>query len=270
MTPHSDTVRRPAALALAACAAFAAGGVLSACAHDAGYRGGTYTSFTFRPPTSGGIAPAATIAPNRPGSVPPADLARWIANDEAALRGASRTSSNAYGTHLASLLNGLWLAHRDRALAQHLATIGTRVAGASDERTDLRFFHGDHGAAFDASAARIAELREARELARASRWLDAIHSVRGVRETAHPDGRSIDAALLEGDAYAACGLYADARTTWYRAFSTAVLQPRDHYRFFPAWTSAMRRLVRYRARADRPQPIPNCRALPPPILDPVS
>ena len=72
------------------------------------------------------------------------------------------------------------------------------------------------------------------------------------------------------------------------AFSTSVLQPRprnlviaigkrlrlqgfiDHYRFFPAWTSAMRRLVRYRARADRPQPTPDCRALPPPIVDPVS
>jgi len=261
---------RSTTLALAACAAFAAGGALSACAHDDGYRGGTYTSFTFRPPASGGIAPLATIVPDRPGSVPPADLARWIANDEAALRRTPRTSSSAYGTHLASLLNGLWLAHRDRELAQHLATIGTRVAGASDERTDLRFFHGDRGAAFDAYAARTAELREARALARERRWLDAIRSVRGVRENAHPDGRSIDAALLEGDAYAACGLYADARTTWYRAFSTAVLQPRDRYRFFPAWTSAMRRLVRYRARADRPQPTGDCRALPPPIVDPVS
>ena len=237
---------RAAALALAGCITFACG-ITTAFALGAGNRGD-----------------------DRPGSVPPTDVARWIANDEAALRRTPRTSSSAYGTHLASLLNGLWLAHRDRELAQRLATIGTRVAGASEERTDLRFFYGDHGAAFDAYAARGTALRESRALARAGRWRDVIRAMRGVRENAQPDGRSIDAALLEGDAYAACGRYADARTTWYRAFSTSVLQAPNRYRFFPEWTSAMRRLVRYRARVDRPAPAAACRALPRPIVDPVS
>lgn len=261
---------RPAAIALAVCTALVAGSALSACAHSDGYRGGTYASFTFPSPAGGGVASLAPVVPDRPGSVPPADVARWIANDEAALRRTPRTSSSVYGTHLASLLNGLWLAHRDRELALRLSTIRTRVAGASDEQSDRRFFQGDYGAAFEAYAARIAELREARALARARRWLEAIRNVRGVRENAHPDGRSVGASLLEGDAYAACGQYADARTTWYRAFSTAVLQPRYHYRFLPAWTSAMRRLVRFRARPDRSQGTPGCRALPPPIVDPVS
>ena len=233
-------MRRAACFALAACVAFGACGASSACAHD------------------------------KPGTVAPADLARWIANDEAALRRTRRTSSSAYGTHLASLLNGLWPAHRDHELAQRLSAMKARVAGASDERADARFFDGDYRAAFDAYAVRGTALREARALARAGRWLDVVRSMRGVRESAQPDGRSIDAALLEGDAYAACGRYDAARTTWYRAFSTAVLQPRDHYRFFPEWTSAMRRLVRYRARADRPAPAPACRALPRPIIDPVS
>jgi hypothetical protein len=219
------------------------------------------------------IAFAASLGPvvaGQPATAPRSDLARWIANEEAALRRIPRTSSSAYGTHLASLLNWLWLAHRDRELAQRLATIGTRVAGASDERTDVRFFRGDFRAPFDAYATRGTELRAARALARDSRWLDAIRGVRKVRENAHPDGRTIDAALLEGDAYAACGHYAAARTTWYRAFSTSVLQPRDRYRFFPEWTAAMRRLVRYRTRADQQARAPNCRALPPPIVDPVS
>jgi hypothetical protein len=64
---------------------------------------------------------------DNPGPVPRAQLERWIANDEAALRGPARRSPGAYGAHAASLLNELWLAHRDGELAQRLATIGARL-----------------------------------------------------------------------------------------------------------------------------------------------
>jgi hypothetical protein len=188
------------------------------------------------------------VAADAPGPVPRAQLERWIANDEAALR-AARPPRRAYGVHLASLLNELWLAHRDRELAQHLATIVTRLPGASDERADARFFNGDRHRATHA-AATIARLRR-------------------VREGAVPDGRSIGAALAEGDVYAACGRYRSARVTWYRAFSTSVMQPPDRYRFFPAWTSAMRRLLRYRSAPDRPSTPAGCISLPPPVVDPI-
>nr|MDP9106437.1 hypothetical protein [Candidatus Eremiobacteraeota bacterium] len=95
-----------------------------------------------------------------------------------------------------------------------------------------------------------------------------IERLRRVREGARPDGRSIDAALVEGDVYAACGRFRSARITWYRAFSTSVLQPPRSYRFFPAWTSAMRRLLHYRCAPDRAS-ARGCRALPPPLVDPV-
>lgn len=261
-TAHAVRVRR-AAVALAACLAVAA------CAHDGGYSGGAYTSFTFHATVAATAKPVVTAPPQQP-RARPGDLDRWIADDEAALRRAAHLAPNAYGTHLASLLNGLWLAHRDRELAQRLASIGARFAGASNERADGPFFRGDDSAAFDAYAARDAELRTARTLAHQRRWLDAIARLRRVREGAPPDGRTIDAALLEGDAFAACGHYDAARTTWYRAFSTAILQPPARYRFFPEWTSAMRRLLHHRSSADRPSTAPACRALPRPIVDPVS
>jgi hypothetical protein len=95
-----------------------------------------------------------------------------------------------------------------------------------------------------------------------------IERLRGVREGAHPDGRSIDAALVEGDLYAACGRFRDARVTWYRAFSTSVVQPPGRYRFFPAWTSAMRRLLRFRSAPDQRIARVGC-SLPPPVVDPI-
>jgi hypothetical protein len=193
-------------------------------------------------------APQRAAGADKPGPVPRAQLERWIANDEAALRGPARTSPGAYGAHLASLLNELWLAHRDGRLAQVLPTIGARLPGASNDRADTRFLHGDHVAPANGAA--------------------MIERLRRVREGARPDGRSIDAALAEGDVYAACGRFRSARITWYRAFSTSVLQPPRSYRFFPAWTSAMRRLVRYRSVPDRAS-AGRCRALPPPLVDPV-
>ena len=251
-------------------AASTACATLAGCAHAGGYRGGTYASFTFRPPAT---APPRLIAHEgataKPGPVPRAQLARWIAADEAALRGRSRTSPRAYGAHLAALLNELWLAHDDRELAQRLATIGARLPGASDDRADARFFRGDDTAAFDAAAARHAELRAARAFARGAGRRAGIERLRGIREGAHPDGRSIDAALVEGDLYAACGRFRSARITWYRAFSTSVLQPPQTYRFFPAWTSAMRRLLHYRSAPDRPRAPAGCTALPPPVIDPI-
>ena len=249
-------MRRGGALArgLAGCAALAACGAFAACAHDDRYRGGVFTSFTFRPEATRGPGHAnGALTMKRDGDGPRGhrrgDLDRWIANDELALRRIPRTARSQYGAHLASLLNELWLAHRDAQLTRYLATIGARIPGSSDDAADQRFFQGDRDAAFNAAA--------------------VISHVRGVHEGAHPDGRSIAAALLEGDAYAACGRYSDARVTWYRAFSTSVLQPPGHYRFFPAWTSAMRRLVRYRSVPDQPTLGNGCRGIPPPIVDPV-
>ena len=199
----------------------------------------------------GGLAaaPQRAAAADKPGPVPRAQLERWIANDEAALRGPARNSPGAYGAHVASLLNELWLAHRDRRLAQLLSTVGARLPGASNDRADTRFFLGAHVAPPNTAA--------------------VIERLRRVGEGGHPDGRSIHAALAEGDLYAACGQFHSARITWYRAFSTSVLQPPRSYRFFPAWTSAMRRLLRYRTAPDRPSATAGCKALPPPVVDPI-
>jgi hypothetical protein len=254
-------------IAAAACALVAV--TFAACAHRDGYRGGTYTSFTFRPPPAASPATSPAPAVAQPGAVARGDLDRWIRNDEAALRGPARATPSAYGAHLASLLNELWLAHRDRELAQRLATLGARLPGASDDRADARFLHGDDDAGFDAVAARHTELRDARSAAAILGWYAFIDRLRGIRESAAADGRSIDAALLEGDVYARCGRYGSARVTWYRAFSTSVLQRPERYRFFPAWTSAMRRLLRHRSTPDRPFASAGCRRLPPPVVDPL-
>jgi hypothetical protein len=260
--------------ALAGLAAITACGAFTACAHDEGYRGGVYASFTFRAaPTlrPGHVNGALTMkrGGERSGGDGRADLDRWIANDELALRRIPRTAQSAYGTHLASLLNELWLAHRDAELARRLAAIGTLLPDASDDVADRRFFQGDRDAAFAAAAARHAGLRDTPTPPHAEYWAGVIDRFRSVHEGPHPDGRSIAAALLEGDAYAACGRYRDARVTWYRAFSTSVLQPPGRYQFFAAWTSAMRRLLHYRSESDRPTLGNGCRGLPPPIVDPV-
>ena len=222
----------------------------------------------FRTLAACGVVAACCAAAIAPGPVPSAQLERWIANDEAALRGAAPTS-RAYGVHLASLLNELWLAHRDDELARRLATIGTLIPGSSDDRADKRFFQGDQHAAFDAAVTHHPALRDMPTPPHAEYWGGVVARFRNVHEGAHPDGRSIAAALLEGDAYAACGRYRDARITWYRAFSTSILQPPGRYRFFAAWTSAMRRLLHYRSVPDRPTLGNGCRGIPPPIVDPV-
>ena len=261
---------RRAVATLASCAALVASGALADCAHAGGYRGGTYTSFSFTmPPTAKPWPAAHRDAAGKPGPIPRAQLERWIRNDEAALRGPARVSPAAYGAHLASLLNELWLAQRDGELAQRLATIGARLPGASDDRADTRFFAGDRDAAFDAAIARNAGLRDARAAARRFGGKAVIERLRDVREGARRDGRAADAALVEGDLYFSCGRFHDARITWYRAFSTSVLQAPTRYRFFPAWTSAMRRLLHYRSASDERPASVSCASLPPPVADPI-
>jgi hypothetical protein len=142
------------------------------------------------------------------------------------------------------------------------------LPGAAEPARDAAFLRGDRTAGFDAYA--VGDLRDPLALAHAARWNDAIAVLRAVREGPGFPGRSIAAALLEGDAYAACGSYDDARTTWYRAFSTPVLRGNDRHRFFPEWTSAMNRWVHERGVAVHASSAPGCRELPPPLADPVS
>jgi hypothetical protein len=212
-----------------------------------------------------GGANAATPVPQP--APPKADVDRWIAEDAAALRNAPSGATRERVTHFASLLNGLWLAGRDGELARELASASARFAGASQADADRAFFAGDRTAAFAAYA--DGEMRAVRALTRDGRWRETIARLRTARADDAVPGRPIAAALLEGDAYAACGRWPEARTTWYRAFSTAVLQPPRRYRFFPEWTSAMRRLVRYRTAAGAPSAASGCRQLPPAVVDPV-
>ena len=165
-------------------------------------------------------------------------------------------------------MNALYLAHRDAELERQLALVRATLPGAAEPPRDAAFLRGDRTAGFDAYA--VADLHDPRALAHAGRWNDTIGVLRAVREGAGFPGRSIAAALLEGDAYAACGRYDAARTTWYRAFSTAILRGNDRHRFFPEWTSAMNRLVHERSAAVRASSAPGCRELPPPLADPVS
>ncbi len=250
------------AAALVALALLAVAG----CSHGDGYRGGAYAGFTFRPAALTPV-PAPTPSPSPTHPTPtPQTLARWIAIDRAQLRRLPRTSP-AYAGYQADLMNALYLAKQDGALERELAFVRTALPGASEPPRDAAFLRGDRTAGFDAYA--VGDLRDPLALAHAGRWHDAIASLRAVREGAGFPGRSIAAALLEGDAYAACGRYDAARTTWYRAFSTAVLRGSGRHRFFPEWTSAMNRLVRERNAAARASSQPDCRDLPPPLADPI-
>jgi hypothetical protein len=250
----------PAAAALLA-AAFA----VSGCSHGDGDHGGTFAAFTFRPATP---APSAkpTPPPNHP-SPTARSLPVWIAGDRAQLRRLPRASP-AYAAYEADLMNALYLAHRDAELERELTFVRATLPGAAEPPPDTAFVRGDRTAGFDAYA--VADLRDPRALAHAGRWNDAIAVLRDVREGPGFTGRSIAAPLLEGDAYAACGRYDAARTTWYRAFSTAVLRGDGRHRFFPEWTSAMNRLVHERTARSQASAAPGCRDLPAPIADPVT
>jgi hypothetical protein len=233
--------------------------VLGACAHAGGYRGGTYAAFTFSP----------VVAPTAAPRLKPSKqlLSRWIAADRFQLRTLPRNST-ARAAYEADLMNALYLAHRDAQLERELAFARRSVQGAAEPARDRAFPSGDVIAGFDAYATGAA-LREPLSLAHAARWSDAIGRLRDVHERAYL-GSSIAAALLEGDAYAACGRYDAARTTWHRAFSTGVPTPAGRGRFYPEWTSAMNRLVHERDAAIRPSSQPGCMNLPRPLPDPTS
>jgi hypothetical protein len=195
-----------------------------------------------------------------------AQVGRWIAEDAAALRHAPRGSRDRV-IHYGGLLNWLWIAGRDVELRRELARVDELFAGASEPRADPPFFSGDRSAAFAVYAGE--DMRTTIALARAARWNEVVRRLRKASASSeHPD-RVIAIALLEGDAYAACRHWYDARKTWYRAFSTAVWTRSQMRRFFPEWTSAMRRLVRYRVASGQPSAASGCRGLPAPIIDPI-
>lgn len=233
--------------------------VLTACAHGDGYRGGTYAAFTFSPVAVPTAAPR--LKPSK------LLLARWLAADRFQLRTLPRNST-ARAAYEADLMNVLYLARRDAELERELAVARRSVPGAAEPPRDRAFPTGDVIAGFDAYATG-AVLRGPLSLAHAARWSDAIGRLRDVHERAYL-GSSIAAALLEGDAYAACGRYDAARTAWHRAFSTGVPTPAGRGRFYPEWTSAMNRLVHERDAPTRPSSQPGCSNLPRPLPDPTS
>jgi hypothetical protein len=234
------------------------------CSRGDGYHGGSFSTFTFRP-VALSPSPGPTPSPSHP-TPKPQTLSVWIAGDRAQLRRLSRNSP-AYAGYEADLLNALYLAHRDAEVERELTFVRATLPGAAEPARDAAFFRGDRTAGFDAYA--IGDLRDPLALAHAGRWYDAIGALRDVREGPGFVGRSIAAALLEGDAYAACGRYDAARTTWYRAFSTGILRGNGRHRFFPEWTSAMNRLVRERSVSASAASQPACTDLPPPIADPI-
>jgi hypothetical protein len=247
--------------ALVALALIAFGG----CSRGDGYRSGSFSTFTYRP-VALTPSPGPKPSPSHP-TPKPQTLSVWIAGDRAQLRQLSRNSP-AYAAYEADLLNALYLAHRDAEVERELIFVRTSLPGAAEPARDAAFFRGDRTAGFDAYA--VGDLRDPLALAHAGRWYDAIGALRAVREGPGFVGRSIAAALLEGDAYAACGRYDAARTTWYRAFSTGVLRGNGRHRFFPEWTSAMNRLVRERDVRATAASQPACTDLPPPIADPIT
>lgn len=247
--------RNPLVPAFAVLALFSA----VACAHNSG--SGTYASFTFRPATP---TPEAT-APLHP--KPTAQtLARWIAVDRAQLRHL-KPDSPAYIAYEADLLNALYLARRDAELRRELTFVRRSIPGAAELPGDAMFFRLDPLGGFRAYATDAA-LHDPLELARAARWNDAIAQLRQVHGDRAVGDDAVRAALLEGDAYFACGSFDAADTSWYRAFSTGVLRGPDHGKFFPEWTSAMDRLVQ-RYGGSKPSPQPGCRNLLAPVADPM-
>ena len=108
------------------------------------------------------------------------------------------------------------------------------------------------------------ELIAAQKEATANQWARALAHLRRVNDDNRPFGNAITAALLEGDAYAACGHWADARTTWRRAFLTPATQTVDIFTFMPQWSSSLRRSARFRVRADTPSSRIECRGFPRP------
>ncbi|HEX3469120.1 MAG TPA: hypothetical protein VHT05_13660, partial [Candidatus Elarobacter sp.] len=174
----------------------------------------------------------------------------------------------AYVAYEADLLNALYLARHDAELERELSFARASIPGAAEPARDRAFLRGDRLAGFAAYATDGA-LQPPFDAARAGRWNDAIGQLRAVHGDRAVRDDAVRAALLEGDAYAACGSYDAARTTWYRAFSTGVLRGPGHGSFFPEWTSAMDRLVHERTTAANPSPQPGCRNLPAPVADPM-
>jgi hypothetical protein len=258
----------------------------AACArNDTGYSGGVYTDFPTPnplplgsplPPTT--PAPWPTSTPHGPDSTPrplsarEADILVRERRADLALR-QDEHSGSAVGTFLYTMLDAEWRSGRIAPLRRDLATIGDRFSGSSNAAEDQAYLGGDRFAAFE-KYARFApdrspqtfdthpDLMAAYRTARAARWRDTILHLRRVHDDERPFGLEITAALLEGDSYAACGRYAAARTTWFRAWNTSVMQLPDTYRFRPEWTSAMRRLVHFRTTPDRPSHTPTCAGLP--------
>ncbi|MDB5094184.1 MAG: hypothetical protein JWO85_2285 [Candidatus Eremiobacteraeota bacterium] len=239
---------------------------VASCAHHDTYHGGVYTSFTM-PPRLGGGPPevfptySVTAAP-RPVAPSATRLAFRIAADRAALRADPSTSGSGVGTRLVDLMDALWQARRIRDLNVLLAGIGERFHYSSDDSADAAFLRGDRFAGFEEYARGWDDLSRANVLAHRRKWREAIVLLRTVHDDNRPQGRDIKAALVEGDAYFACGRVAAARATWERAFQMPILQLPDTYAIMPEWTSAMRRLARYHRTPDRPSAASRCFGLP--------
>jgi hypothetical protein len=203
-----------------------------------------------------------------------ADVASSIAEDEGTLMRSGGKSTSTTQFALYRLLDALWRERRYTELARVLSTADTLIAGATRAGADAPLFAGNRLAGFIAyptdwsSASQDPGLLQLRRLAKASAWHRLVLSARTVHDHDYPTGFSITAALLEGDAYAACGAFAAARTTWYRAYRTTVPQLPDTSHFFPEWISAMRRLSHYRTTRERPTSSAACRRLPQAIASP--
>jgi hypothetical protein len=255
--------------------------VTAACArNEAGYLGGVYTNFDFSTSRAalGPPVPWPTSTPHGPDATPrpigarEAEIVIRQRRAELALR-RNEHSGSGVGTALLALLDAEWRSGRIPALRRDLATIGARFNGSSEAEADRAFFAGGRFAAFQTYARFTPnqtpstfdthpDLIAAYRTAHAARWRDTIIHLRRVHDYELPIGLEITAALLEGDAYAACGRYAAARTTWFRAWNTSVMELPDTFSLRPEWTSAMRRLVRYRTTPDRLSRSPGCAGLP--------
>lgn len=138
----------------------------------------------------------------------------------------------------------LWLRGEAGRLRAELIRFAGRTATAEEDEADAAFLRGDRAAGFHEywrpQFASVATMT-------IGGWYEPAATLLRARPFASRD--RVTAALLIGDAQAACGRYREARAAWLQSLDDAEPAERDVY--YPEWTSSLRRLLAYREAPER-------------------
>jgi hypothetical protein len=139
----------------------------------------------------------------------------------------------------------LWLNGQTIRLRRELADFSAQASSAAQNAADAAFLNGDRAAGFlgywrpqfsDVATTSIGG------------WYEEIAT--NLRGTPYPPRDRVTAALLIGDAEAACGRFRQARAAWMQSLSEGRMPALPHV-YYPEWTSSLRRLLAYQHAPER-------------------